>query len=109
MLGSAVSSSTPRDFQPSMHMGSESCPVIQRHAAPGPAQGCPYAAVGMMRALDSAIGLPRRSTSALWMLGLVIPPEVRSNRTKPRLVTEIRADSLHCPLEYSTDAGRIDV
>ena len=26
--------------------------------------GCPYAAVGMQRALDSAIGLPRRSTSA---------------------------------------------
>src|ERR1700756_2745022 len=87
MLGSAVSSSTPRDFQPSMHIGSESCPVIQRHAAPGPAQGCPYAAVGMMRALDSAIGLPRRSTSALWMLGLLMPPDVRSNLKLSLLIT----------------------
>lgn len=27
-----------------------------------------YVAVGMQRALDSAIGLPSRPTSALWML-----------------------------------------
>jgi hypothetical protein len=31
----------------------------------------------MHSALDSAIGLPRRSTSAVWMLALVIPAEVR--------------------------------
>ena len=36
-----------------------------------------YAAVGMQSALDSAIGLPSRSTSASWMLGLVMPTEVR--------------------------------
>ncbi len=36
MLGSAVSSSTPRDFQPSSHMGVVACPVMNRHAAPGP-------------------------------------------------------------------------
>jgi hypothetical protein len=33
----------------------------------------------MQRALDSAIGLPRRSTSASWMLALVMPAEVRRN------------------------------
>jgi hypothetical protein len=31
------------------------------HALGGPAMGCPYDAVGMQRALDSAIGLPSRS------------------------------------------------
>jgi hypothetical protein len=29
------------------------------------------------RALDSAIGLPSRSTSTSWMLGLLMPEEVR--------------------------------
>src|SRR5690349_23678107 len=78
MLGSAVSSSTPRDFQPSPLMGHlGSCPLMNRHAAARPAMGCPYAAVGMQRALDSAIGLPRRSTSASWMLGFLMPAEVR--------------------------------
>jgi hypothetical protein len=33
----------------------------------------------MQRALDSAIGFPRSSTSAFSMLGLVIPMEVRRN------------------------------
>ncbi|GAA5023171.1 hypothetical protein GCM10025734_80070 [Kitasatospora paranensis] len=65
MLGSAVSSNTPRDFQPSSHMGVEDCPVMKRHAPPGLPMGCPYPAVGMQSALESAIGLPRRSTSAL--------------------------------------------
>src|SRR6476660_1941121 len=80
MLGSAVSSSTPKDFQPSPHMGLlGSCPLMNRQAAPGPAVGCPYPAVGMQRALASAIGLPRRSTSALWMLGFLMPAEVSRN------------------------------
>jgi len=38
-----------------------------------------YTAVGMQRALDSAIGLPRRSTNALWMLVFLMPEEVRRN------------------------------
>ena len=38
-----------------------------------------YDAVGMQRALDSAIGLPSRSTSALWMLGFLMPAEVSSS------------------------------
>ena len=77
MLGSAVSSSTPRDFQPSSHMGHRgSRPLMNRHARAGTDLGCPYTAVGMQRALDSAIGLPRRSTSASWMLGFLMPAEV---------------------------------
>src|SRR6476659_5358676 len=82
MLGSAVSSSTPSDFHPSSHIGHlGSCPLMNRHAAPGPAMGCPYDAVGMQRASHSAIGLPRRSTSASWMLGFLIPAEVSRSFT----------------------------
>ena len=39
--------------------------------------GCPYNAVGMQRASDSAIGLPSSSTIALWMLAFLMPAEVR--------------------------------
>src|SRR5215469_3749475 len=82
MLGSAVSSSTPTDFHPSSHMGfSGSRPLMNCHApTPGPAMGCPYIAVGMHRALESAIGLPSKSTSALWMLVFLMPADVSSNR-----------------------------
>src|SRR3984957_12220850 len=59
MLGSAVSSSTPRDFQPSSHMGVVARPVMNRQAEPGPPIA--YVAVGMQRALDSAIGFPPKS------------------------------------------------
>src|SRR5437763_12181990 len=84
MLGSAVSSSTPRDFQPNSHMGVlASRPLMNFHAWPGPVMGCAYDAVGMQRALDSAIGLPRRSTSALRMLVFLMPPEVRRNLMLP--------------------------
>src|SRR6478752_6096543 len=77
MLGSAVSSSTPNDFQPSSHMGVAARPVMNRQAPPGPAIGCPYDAVGMQSALDSAIGLPSMSTSVSWMLAFLMPAEVR--------------------------------
>ncbi len=70
MLGSAVSSSTPNDFQSNSHKGVVSRPVISRQAMPAP-PGMAYTAVGMQRALDSAIGLPSRSTSASWMPVLV--------------------------------------
>src|SRR5829696_9653774 len=85
MLGSAVSSSTPKDFQPSSHIGqSGSFPLMNSHAfTPGPTQGCPYIAVGMQRALASLIGLPRRSTSALWMLGFLTPADVRRSFMRP--------------------------
>src|SRR6188472_622616 len=78
MLGSAVSSSTPTDFQPRSTIGFSDLPLMNCHTlTPGPAMGCPYMAVGMQRALDSAIGLPSRSTSASRMLGFVTPPAVR--------------------------------
>src|SRR5262245_2333819 len=84
MLGSAVSSSTPNDFQPSSHMGQRgSCPLMKSQALPGPAIGCAYDAVGMQRAFDSAIGLPSRSTSAAWMLAFLMPAEVRRSLMLP--------------------------
>src|SRR3954469_4903394 len=82
MLGSAVSSSTPRDFQRNSHMGHlSSRPLMNCHAIAGVTAGCPYDAVGMHRALDSAMGLPSRSTSAFSMLGFLIPAEVRRSFT----------------------------
>src|SRR5215217_6566137 len=85
MVGSAVSSNTPKDFQPSSHIGQlGSCPLMNCHAfSPGPTEGCPYIAVGMQRALESLIGLPKRSTSALWMLGFLIPADVRRSFIRP--------------------------
>src|SRR5262245_62153633 len=80
MLGSAVSSSTPSDFQPSSVMGQRgSRPLMNHHALSNPPGACPYDAVGMQRAVDSEIGLPNRSTSASWMLVFLMPAEVRSS------------------------------
>src|SRR5688572_10587935 len=91
MLGSAASSSTPNDFQPNSHIGVlGSRPLMNRHAAPGPVIGCPYDAVGMQRALDSAIGLPSRSTSAFWMLMFLMPAEVRRSLMPPPVSLEAR-------------------
>src|ERR1700712_1637583 len=81
MLGSAVSSSTPRDFHPSSHIGVEDWPVMKRQAPAGLPWGCPYPAVGMHSAFASAIGLPSRSTNALRMLGFLMPAEVRRSCT----------------------------
>src|SRR6185503_3746782 len=85
MLGSAVSSSTPKDFQPSSHIGHRgSCPLMNCHAfSPGPTHGCPYIAVGIQRALDSLTGLPNRSTSASWMLVFLMPADVRRSFMRP--------------------------
>src|SRR5262245_20062116 len=95
MLGSAVSSSTPKDFQPSSHMGvSGSCPLMNRHALNGWTWGCPYPAVGMQRALHSAIGLPSRSMSALWMLKFLMPAEVRRYFMVPLLADVMGAFQL---------------
>src|SRR5437899_8791175 len=77
MLGSAVSSNIPIDFQPSPVMGWSDCPATNRYGPVGPTIGCPYAPVGMQRALDSAIGFPRSSTSASRMLAFLMPAEVR--------------------------------
>jgi len=61
-------------------MGFGALPLMNCHAlSPGPSDGCPYAAVGMHSAVDSAIGLPRSSTRASRMESFVTPPEVSSN------------------------------
>src|SRR5215204_5375064 len=84
MLGSAVSSKTPRDFQPSSHMGVRgSRPAMNLHAPVGSVMGCPYVAVGMHSASDSAMGLPSMPTSASLMLGFVMPADVSSNFMMP--------------------------
>jgi len=41
--------------------------------------GWPYCAVGMKRALHSAIGLPSMPTKASLMVGFLMPPDVRSS------------------------------
>src|SRR5512132_3056851 len=84
MLGSAGSSSTPKDFQPSSHMGQRgSCPLMKFHALPGPATGCAYDAVGLQRASDAGIGVANRSTSASWMLVFLMPADVRRSFMRP--------------------------
>jgi hypothetical protein len=45
--------------------------------------GCPYVAVGMQRALHSAIGLPRSSTSASRMLEFLMPADVSRSLMLP--------------------------
>ena len=63
--------------------------MISLHAALGPPMA--YVAVGMTRALESAIGLPKSSTSALWILVFMIPAEVRRYFMLPLLVANITA------------------
>src|SRR4249920_935357 len=76
MLGKAVSSNIPSDFQPNWQKGSPNVPQITFRIISAPPVMA-YIAVGMKRALDSAIGLPKRSTNALRMLVLLMPAEVR--------------------------------
>src|SRR5512145_3342426 len=76
ILGRAVSSSIPTDFQPSSTMGVlGSCPLMNFQAWTGLTMGCPYDAVGMQRALDSAMGLPSKLTNALRMLVFLMPAD----------------------------------
>src|ERR1700730_5774360 len=93
ILGRAVSSSTPNDFQPTSHKGVAATPRISRHATAAP-PGMAYTAVGMQRALDSAIGLPSRSTRALRMLSLLMPAEVSRNFMMPLLDDLMGAERL---------------
>jgi hypothetical protein len=48
----------------------------------------------MQRALHSAIGLPRRSISALWMLGFLMPAEVRRYFMVPLFADGMGAERL---------------
>src|SRR5690348_13903736 len=60
-------------------------------------------AVGMQRASHSAIGLPRRSTSASWMLVFLMPAEVSSSFMIPLRDDAMGADKrLRFPLLRGT-------
>jgi hypothetical protein len=54
--------------------------------------GCPYIAVGMQRASDAAMCLPRSSTSASWMLVFLMPADVSRNLTLPPGVVAVDED-----------------
>ena len=58
-------------------------PLTKPRTEAGPHIGWPHCAVGMQRALESAIALPSRSTNASRMLGFVTPPEVRRSFKVP--------------------------
>src|SRR5689334_1650607 len=97
MEGNAVSSRTPSDAQPSPDMYCQSelgSAAMKPRTEVGPHIGWPHCAVGMQRALHSAIGLPSRSMSALRMLGFVTPPEVRRYFIIPLLVDGMGAERL---------------
>src|SRR5215831_13102124 len=98
MLGSAVSSSTPKDFHPNPHMSWAECPLMNRHIPAGLPEGFPYPAVGMQRALDSAIGLPSRSTSASWTLAFLMPAEVSRYFIMPILLILPKSDAQATPV-----------
>src|SRR4029450_4564224 len=84
MLGRAVSSSTPTDFQPRSTIGFSDVPLMNLQGpTPGPTMGWAYCAVGMHSGVESAIGLPRRSTKALRMLTFLTPADVRRSRKMP--------------------------
>src|SRR3954453_3139305 len=84
MLGSAVSSRTPSVFQPSEVMAPHGgIPLTKPRTEAGPHLGWPHCAVGMHRALESAMGLPNRPINASRMLRFVTPPDVRSSFKVP--------------------------
>ena len=71
-----MSSSTPNDFHPRPHIGPPCEPLMNPYTCEGPpGKGC--TPVGTQSALDSAIGLPSKSTSASWMLAFLMPLDVR--------------------------------
>src|SRR4029079_237601 len=89
MLGSAVSSNKPTDFQPSWVIWHSSFPLTKPHGfTPGPTSGWPYKAVGMHSAVHSSIGLVSMPVSESWMVGLATPAAVSSRRMVPPGVLE---------------------
>src|SRR3954454_22549762 len=88
MLGSAVSSRTPTDLQPSSVIGCSDRPAMKRQGPTGLPCGLPYPAVGMHSASHSEIGLPSRSSSAAWMVGFWMPAEVSNSFREPPMGME---------------------
>src|SRR6476646_4758939 len=91
IVGSAVSSRTPRDAQPRpekcRNWGSA---ATRPRTDAGPHIGWPHWAVGTTSAWHSAIGLPRSCTSAEWMLGFVTPPDVSKRfKVPPRFARKV--------------------
>ncbi len=100
MVGSAVSSRRPTDFQPS-----SPCSATKRQAEAGVHQGWPYSAVGMQRAVDSSIGLPSRSTSASRMLVFVTPPDVRRSFNVPPEFVDVARTFWALADPYAVETG----
>jgi hypothetical protein len=72
------------DSHPRPTMRFSELPLMKRHGpGPGPTAGCAYIAVGMHRALDSAMGLPNRSTRASSMLWFCTPADVSNSLMLP--------------------------
>lgn len=83
MLGRAVSSITPTEPQPSSTIGvSLSLPKTNLYMPLGLTIGWPYIAVGMASALDSLIGFPNRSSSAVRVPAFVMPADVSRSFTR---------------------------
>ena len=91
-LAHRVRGSCPRDELP--------CPRQDRPS------GARTIAVGMQRALDSAIGLPSRSTSASWMLAFLMPADVRRNLMLPPGVVDCRRERSALTDPYAVETGR---
>src|SRR4051812_18677055 len=79
---------------------------MKLHAPSGLTWGCPYAAVGIQRALESAIGLPSMPTSALWMLAFLIPAEVRRSFMVPPEVITARGTLSALTDPYAQETGK---
>src|SRR5512133_3353379 len=61
----------------------------------------------MQSALDSAIGLPSSSTSASWMLGLLMPDEQRRNFTMPPVSsTAGETFPMRVRIRFAVETGR---
>src|SRR5215208_7165493 len=79
---------------------------MKLHAISGLTCGCPYCAVGIQRALESAIGLPSRSTSALWMLAFLTPAEVRRSFIVPPEVITAGGKFPALTDQYALETGK---
>ena len=88
-------------------MGFGELPLTVDHArSHEPTLGCPYMAVGMHRAVDSAIGLPRSSTSASRMLAFCRSSQAAINEGLRR-VARRGVDVVHVANCGSAETGHL--